>query len=78
MSSAGFNDRMNSWWCGKNVSYDFCDNSSGGCKRGDGYSGAGNARSIDIGNKNEMSRLVMRYYDPAERGAVTIFRYGDC
>lgn len=71
---------MNSWWCGKNVSYDFCKNTSGSCKRPDGFSGAGHARSPDIGsgNRNDLSRVVLRHYDPAVTGAVTLYRIHDC
>jgi len=34
-------NKTTSWWCGKNVAYDFCDNGDTDCYA----SGAGNARS---------------------------------
>ena len=34
-------NRVSSWWCGKNIAYDFCNDGESGCYQ----SGAGNARS---------------------------------
>ena len=39
--SSSMVNRATSWWCGKNVAYDFCDNGDTDCYA----SGAGNARS---------------------------------
>ena len=81
MDDVNFRDKMSSWWCGKNVSYDFCRLKSGGsCSGDDGTSGAGNARVKDVGNNhnNAMDRLIMRHYDASKTGAVTTFRDSGC
>ena len=73
---------MSSWWCGKNVSYDFCvDTASRGQCTGSGRStGAGNVKSGAVGKKknDSASRLIMRPYDAAKNGAVTVFSDANC
>jgi len=32
MSDYGMHDKMSSWWCGKSISYDHCNNTSGSCE----------------------------------------------
>lgn len=81
MDDYNFHDKMSSWWCGKNVSYDFCRLRTGGsCSNDDGTSGAGNVRVSDVGNNHNdaMDRLIMRHYDASQTGAVTTFRDGGC
>ena len=69
-----FGDKASSWWCGKSVAYDFCLNGDTSCE----MSGAGNARSPDMGYGDRLDVVKLRYYDAAERGAVTVFVHGDC
>ena len=63
-----------SWWCGKNVAYDFCLSSDSSCYD----SGAGNARSPRIRFDNQFDSIKFSYYDSAERGAVTVFTDAYC
>ena len=69
-----FSNKASSWWCGKSVAYDFCLNGEEDCK----LSGAGNGRSPAMGKGDRLDVVKMRYYDAAERGAVTVFVDGDC
>ena len=41
MSQYDFEDEMRSWWCGKNLSYDFCKNIGGNCDFENGLSAEG-------------------------------------
>lgn len=42
LSSYGFNNNVSSYYCGKNVEYDFCNTTDGGCaSHTDSNSGAG-------------------------------------
>jgi len=75
----GFGDKMSSYWCGANVSFDFCDQKDGDCRGGDDLnSGAGNIRCSDGGNDNNLDRIYLRYYDPSTQGAITVFRDHNC
>ena len=71
-------NRLSSYWCGKNVEYDFCHNYYGTCDGKKGMSGAGNVKNPKIGYNDHADRLKMRYYDATERGAVTLFKDKDC
>ena len=78
MSDYNFHDQMSSWWCGKNVSYDLCVNTSGTCAKDKGISGAGNARSPQAGHNDSLDHVIMRHYDASEQGAVTLFGGANC
>jgi len=78
MDAFGFHDKMSSWWCGKSVSYDLCSNTSGSCTGNNGMTGAGNARSANAGHNDSLDRVVLRYYDASEQGAVVTFYDSDC
>ena len=41
LSPLGFSNQISSYWCGKNVSYDFCRNPTGPCYGSSAISGAG-------------------------------------
>merc|ERR1711953_742906 len=73
-SSKRWENRLSSYWCGKNVSYDFCDDYWGDCAGDKGVSGAGNVMNPRFGNNDKTDRIRMRYYDAAARGAATLFR----
>lgn len=36
LTNTSYHDVISSWWCGKNVSYDFCYASTGSCDAGNG------------------------------------------
>ena len=60
-----FNDEMSSWYCGKNIAFDFCKNNPGDdCSGDNGNTGAGNSRSVQIGNNDSLTTLRGRPYDP--------------
>ena len=74
VSLSNFQNVASSWWCGKNVAYDFCHNGESDCHQ----SGAGNARSPQIGFDNHVNGIKFSYYDSFERGAVTVFTDAYC
>merc|ERR1712038_65463 len=79
MHDYDFNDTAESWYCGKNVAYDFCNEQIyDSCSYGDGQSGAGTARNPDMGHDGDLTTLKLRYFDSAKRGAVIAFRDNDC
>ena len=65
MHDYDFDDVMQSWYCGKNVSYDFCHHDPDDeCLTQDrGEFGAGSARNPDIGDHNELTTLRLHKYD---------------
>lgn len=77
-SSDNWENRLSSYWCGKNVSYDFCDKYYGDCDGDKALSGAGNVMNPKFGHNDMTDRVRMRYYDAAERGAATLFRDNHC
>ena len=77
-SSKRWENKLSSYWCGKNVSYDFCDDYWGDCAGDKGVSGAGNVMNPRFGNNDKTDRIRMRYYDAAARGAATLFRDNHC
>ena len=80
MRDYGLNDAMSSWYCGMSIYYDFCDDPYGkSCEYGKGVSGAGNIRTTRTGNNDELTLLVLSYYDPlTDVGAATLFYDGSC
>lgn len=80
MRDYGFNNKMASWWCGKNVEYNLCDDyANDNCMDGNGLSGAGNARSPSVDEKkNHMTTVFMKPYDANKVGAVMLFNDKDC
>ena len=77
-SSDQWENRVSSYWCGKNVAYDFCDKYYGDCAGETGMSGAGHVMNRKFGHNDKADRIRMRYYDAAERGAAMIFRDKNC
>ena len=73
-----WHDNIESWWCGKNLKYEFCDNVDGDCGGYLGQSGAGNIKTGAMGHANMIDRVKLQYYDPLEIGAVTAFTNLDC
>ena len=59
MNEYDFEDEMRSWWCGKNLSYDFCKNVSGDCDFENGLSGAGNIQNgyVNAESVDTVSRI---------------------
>ena len=77
----GWNDRMQSFICGKNVWYDFCnDDNEYDCYGAENsHSGAGHMRNQKINYlENKASLLIMGPYDPRQIGAVTLFEDSSC
>jgi len=73
------NDKVSSYWCGKNIAYDLCRNGPGSnCDGGNGSRGAGNIRSSWIAKDNSMTSIYLSKYDPVEKPAVTIFTDANC
>ena len=68
-----YDNRMESWYCGAKVAYDLCDLSEATCVNGGGGSGAGNAKNAYTKHSDDMTWLRLTAYDPAVRGAVTLF-----
>ena len=73
-------DNIESWWCGKNLKYQFCTNANGDCGGILGQSGAGNTKTavMDSAHADKTNRVKLQYYDPLEIGAVTVFSAYDC
>ena len=69
---------MGSWWCGKGVSFDLCDDLNGYCGGKWGRSGTGNARSPWGGARSYLMGVRLRPYDPTVRGAAVLFFGRDC
>ena len=79
MRDYGFNDKAGSWYCGKSVAYDFCDDpATSSCLYGNGESGAGTWKSYRIGHNDELTYLHMVPYDVSKLGAVTLYEHPDC
>ena len=79
MRDYDFGDQAGSFYCGKNVAYDFCDDPADKtCKYGNGGSGAGTWASYRIGHDDEMTYLHMTPYDVTVLGAVTLFEHPNC
>ena len=79
MHDYDFNDTVDSWYCGKNIAYDFCDdNVSEDCSHGNGESGAGTSRNPETGHGDDLTGLILGPYDSAKRGAIVVFRDSNC
>ena len=81
LSTLGWDNRVSSYYCGKNVWFDFCNDEIGSfCKNPQNFnSGAGHMRNYGIRFlNNHMSSAILGPYDPAEVGAVTLFEDIDC
>ena len=63
---------VNSWWCGKNLTYDVCNDGAIGsdCSNGAGESGAGNAKVPFVESNAPMKWANLGLYDPSVRGAM--------
>ena len=65
MHDYGINDAVSSWYCGKNVAYDFCRNGPNtNCDAGEGNRGAGNIKSSYIEKNDSMTAVYLSEYDP--------------
>ena len=74
----GFTNNVESWSCGKNVQYDFCYLVQDQCNGVTAESGAGTVKNAVLGTPNMIGKVMLTYYDAAERGAVTTFTGPDC
>mmetsp|Transcript_12428 Transcript_12428/g.15869 ORF Transcript_12428/g.15869 Transcript_12428/m.15869 type:complete len:263 (+) Transcript_12428:232-1020(+) len=71
---------MTSWWCGKSVAYEFCnDDDYSTCYGDKSMSGAGSGRNPDVGDNNDkVSMIMLNPYDPVRLGGVTLFHNDEC
>ena len=80
LSSDGWKNRMGSYYCGKNVWFDFCNGGESDCYGA--YrtnSGAGHQKNWAVRDHvNDAEVLIMGPYDPRQIGAVTLFNDPDC
>ena len=60
----GFNNNMSSWWCGKDIAYDFCDGRPGtNCQAAHGTSGAGSIKNSNAHQfNNELTTMYLYSY----------------
>ena len=78
MHAHDFNDKLSSWYCGKNTWYNFC-NDGPDCAHDNGSSGAGHAMNRYLDRfDNRLSTLELGPYDPQVMGAVTVFEHYNC
>ena len=85
LAELDFDDKTESWWCGKSVLYQFCmnDHLQLDERRMQCVSGAGSGRDVDIRSKknsfeNQLSYAGLWLYDPTKQGALTLFEDVDC
>ena len=90
LSERIFSKKMDSWSCGRNVSYQFClDDCSGEYQTGlvcpwgiyarfGFYSGAGTAKNPNVYFTNRVASVILRPYDPLKSGSVTLFQSVNC
>ena len=81
VAALGWNNKVSSYYCGKNVWFDFCNGGVGSnCKGSQRFnSGAGHMKNFAIRYLgNQMSSAILGPYDPREVGAVTLFEDEDC
>ena len=71
---------MQSYYCGKNVWFDFCNDGEADCYGAyRSNSGAGHQKNWAVRyHANNASTLIMGPYDPRQIGAVTFFEDDDC
>ena len=74
----GFTNNVESWSCGKNVQYDFCYWLQYQCNDKSAEGGAGTIKNAVLDKPNFIAKVMLTYYDEAERGAVTTFTGPDC
>ena len=76
----GWQDSIKSYYCGKSIMYDFCNENSedGICMYQHGLNGAGTIKSSKIGHHDMMNEIHFYPYDPTTQGAVTLFKKTDC
>ena len=82
MKDIGFNNRMQSYYCGKNTFYNFCRGKGGQCTHTKLSSGAGHARNVWFDTfdwwANATSSMKIGPYSVSEMGAVTLFKAEHC
>ena len=85
LSHIGFDNRISSFFCGKNVWYNFCTGYGGECGYRDILSGAGFHKNNELydfwdwGNHdNKLSSVKIGPYDAGIMGAVTLYRNHHC
>ena len=75
----GFNDRENSWQCGKKIAYDLCrDWATDSCDADHGQKGAGHARTGVSGYGDSLTTVKLRNYDSVNQPAALLFKDWDC
>ena len=79
MRNYDMDNAMSSWYCGKGVSYEFCDDAvDDDCTEDHGNSGAGNARTTFTRPDDNLTTLKLKLYDSASQGAVVLFHDPGC
>ena len=71
-------DRMSSWWCGKNTGYRFLNNEVKEGYSTNQMSGAGTARNYNSGHNDDISSIHIWRYFPDKQGAVTLYDDDNC
>ena len=84
LEDGDWNERVSSYYCGKNVWYNMC-NTRSLCDYGNRNSGAGHHKNSDMNGvsgdsdfNDKASWMEMGPYDPSDVGAVTLFRFSKC
>lgn len=73
-----FNDKMSSWACGKDVAFDFCNDSFGdSCRSHHGNTGVGPSKSNAVGYEDKAT-TVRFYCNDHDREAAMIFSDDSC
>ena len=78
LDNYGWDDRMESWVCGRNVAAYFCFDDETCKGNNSGEAGAGSMNNPDVRRNNWFSGVQMEYYDSAIKGALTIFEDPYC
>ena len=80
LANYDFSDTMSSYQCGKNVTYEFCLNSSDNCggELDQAMSGSGTINNSNVSSQpNKANLLILTLYDAEVLGAVTVFTERD-
>ena len=74
-------NKLSSYYCGKNVWYNFCKGTGGGCSGSDLSSGAGHAKNLLLDGESfhdNVESVTLGPYDGNVMGAITLFDQADC
>lgn len=75
LADKSFANKTYSWYCGKKVSYDFCNQTnSSDCWNDHGEHGAGTIFNKYVGMAGTFKYLKLSPYDGTRKGGVVLFR----